>query len=459
MSRRRVTLAGASSLLLAACGEDAPKATPAPTVAAKPTTAPAVAPTAIAAATVAPTANPVAVAKAPATIQYWCNVGVADWQKIETAAIAYGRANPSQKIEATNSTAPEQEYGTKLITAFAGGAAPDVIWTTTRRIIPFQGAGGLTDLTSMFDREKLKRDDYFPQALIEQTVEGKMFGVTQGWGVGVLGINKNVFQQAGVTLKPDFDKTWTHAEFIDMVKRVAKFENDTLVTWGVEYTETWPLWWDFGTDFLDASGKKCIVNQSAGGAQALQFWSDLTHVQRVQPRRTGADRPAGVNLWTAGRQGLLGNAGPFILAQWDTVDFEADIVLRPIGPKPRAHRWYTDCYTIWSGTKVKDASWAFVAYAGTEGTRVVEEAGGRSIPGYKPVAETTFVQAKGAKTKVTRQRWLDAAKEARQQPLVKPWDEMNAVVSKYRNDVIDQNISAKDASAGIEREVNVLLGV
>jgi ABC-type glycerol-3-phosphate transport system substrate-binding protein len=155
----------------------------------------------------------------------------------------------------------------------------------------------------------------------------------------------------------------------------------------------------------------------------------------------------------------LGNAGPFILAQWDTLDFEADIVLRPIGPKPRAHRWYTDCYTIWSGTKVKDASWAFVAYAGTEGTRVVEEAGGRSIPGYKPVAETTFVQAKGAKTKVTRQRWLDAAKEARQQPLVKPWDEMNAVVSKYRNDVIDQNISAKDASAGIEREVNVLLGV
>jgi multiple sugar transport system substrate-binding protein len=222
-----------SAAILAACGEEAPKPAPAPTSAAKPTTAPVAAPTAVAAATVAPTAAPAAAAKAPATIQYWCNVGVADWQKIETAAIAYGKANPSQKIEATNSTAPEQEYGTKLITAFAGGAAPDVIWTTTRRIIPFQGAGGLTDLTSMFDRDKLKRDEYFPQALIEQTVEGKMFGVTQGSGVGVLGINKNVFQQAGVTLKPDFDKTWTHAEFIDMVKRVAKFENDTLVTCGL----------------------------------------------------------------------------------------------------------------------------------------------------------------------------------------------------------------------------------
>lgn len=460
MSRRRLVSAGASVLVLAACGEEAPKSASAPTrapAAPEPTKAPA--PTAASAATVAPTVAPNASTKAPATISYWCNVGISDWQKIETAAIAYGKANPSHKIEATNSTAPEQEYGTKLITAFAGGAAPDVIWTTTRRIIPFQGAGGLSDLTMMFERDKLKKDDFFPQALIEQTVDGKMYGVTQGWGVGLLGINKNLFQQVGVTLKPDFDKTWTHAEFIDMVKRVAKYENDALATWGVEYSETWPLWWDFGAEFLDPSGKKCVVNQTAGGAQALQFWADLTHVQRVQPRRTGPDRPDGVNMWTTGRQGLLGNAGPFILAQWDTLDFQADIVLRPIGPKPRAHRWYTDCYTIWSGSKVKDASWSFVAYAGTEGTRVVEESGGRSVPGFKPVAETTFVQAKGAKTNVTRQRWLDAAKESRQQPLVKPWDEMNAVVSKYRNDLIDQKTSPKDAAAAIEREVNVLLGV
>ena len=66
---------------------------------------------------------------------------------------------------------------------------------------------------------------------------------------------------------------------------------------------------------------------------------------------------------------------------------------------------------------MKGAAWSFVAYAATEVTRVVEEAGGRPIPRFKPVAATTLVRVKGA-TNVTRLRWLDAANAARQHPLV-----------------------------------------
>jgi hypothetical protein len=146
---------------------------------------------------------------------------------------------------------------------------------------------------------------------------------------------------------------------------------------------------------------------------------------------------------------------PFVLAQWGTLDFNADIVLRPKGPSPRFHRWYTDAYAMWTASKVKDAAWEFMAYAGTDGQKDVENAGGRSIPGYKPVAETVFVQRKTLN--INKQRWLDAAKEAKQQPLVKQWDEMNAVVSKYRNDLLDQKIAAREAAQGIEREVNTLL--
>jgi multiple sugar transport system substrate-binding protein len=383
-------------------------------------------------------------------------VGQSDWEKIQAAATVYGQKNPQHKLEATNDPGAEADYGAKLITAFAGGAAPDVIWTTTRRVIPFQAAGGLVDLTPLYARAKLKTDQYYPHAIEEQSVAGKLYGISQGWGVGVLGINKTLFENAGVVLKPDFDKTWTHQDLLDVLKKVAKQDaQGSLATWGVDYSETWPLWWDFGTDFLDAARQQCIINQTAAGAQALQFWSDLTHTYRVQPRRAGGDRPEGVNMWNAGRQGLLGNAGPFVLAQWGPLDFQADIVLRPIGPKPRYHRWYTDCYAMWAGSKVKDAAWELMAYAGTDGQKDVEEAGGRSIPGYRPVAETVFLQRKTLD--VTKQRWLDAAKEAKQQPLVKPWDEMNTIVGKYRNDLLDQSISPKDAAAGIEREVDALL--
>ncbi len=397
-------------------------------------------------------------AKAPATIVYWCNVGQADWDKVQAAATEYQKRVPGHKIEASNDAGSEADYGAKLITAFAGGAAPDVIWTTTRRIIPFQSAGGLTDLTPLYSRSKIRTDQYYPLAIEEQSVNGKLYGINQGWGVGVLGINRTLFEKAGVALKPDFDKTWTHGEFLDMLKRVAKLDpQGNLETWGVDYSETWPLWWDFGTDFLDKEKKRCIINQTPAGSQALQFWHDLTHVHRVQPRRTGGDRPGGVNMFNTGRQALSGNAGPFVLAQWSALDFPADIVLRPIGPKPRFHRWYTDAYTMWSASKVKDAAWEFMAFAGTEGMKAVEDAGGRSIPGYRPVAETVFLQRKTLN--INKQRWLDAGSEAKQQPLVKPWDEMNAIVSKHRNDLLDQTISPRDAAGNIEREVNALLAL
>ena len=406
-------------------------------------------------------AAPSAASKQAATIVYWCNVGQADWEKIEAASKEYAKKNPLHKMESSNfdtAGTPEADYGAKMITAFAGGAAPDVIWTTTRRMKPFALAGGLQELDALYGRSKIKTDQYYPQSIAEQTVNGKLYGITQGWGVGLMGINRTLFEKAGITLKPDFDKTWTHAEFIDMTRKVAKLDSQgNLETWGAEWSETWPAWWDFGVDFLDKEGKKVAINTTAGGAQALQFWHDLTHVQRVQPKRTGGDRPSGINMWNVGRQGLLGNAGPFILAQWGTLDFKdkADIVFRPKGPSPRYHRWYTDAYALWVGSKVKDAAWEFMAYAGTDGQKDVEAAGGRSVPGYKPVAEGDFLKTKA--WGINKQRWIEASKEAKQQPLVKQWDEMNAVVSKYRNDLLDQKIGAREAAQGIEREVNALL--
>ncbi|MDQ3700193.1 MAG: extracellular solute-binding protein [Chloroflexota bacterium] len=395
--------------------------------------------------------------RSPATIVYWCNLYQAGWEKVQAAATEYGKRFPNHKIEATNDSGSETDYGAKLITAFAGGSAPDVIWTTTRRIIPFQSAGGLADLTPLYTRSKLKTEQFYPLAIDEQSVGGRLYGVSQGWGAGVLAINRALLDKAGVTLKPDFDKTWTHQDFLDVLKRVAKQESQgNLDTWGVDYTETWPLWWDFGAEFLDKDKRKSVVNQTPGGSQALQFWSDLTHTHRVQPRRSGGDRPQGVDMWRAGRQAVFGNAGPYILAQWENLDFQPELVLRPVGPKPRYHRWYTDCYAMWSGSKVKDATWEFMAFAGTEGATYVERAGGFDIPGYRPVAETVFLQRNVLN--LNKQRWLDAAKEAKQQPLVKPWDEMNAIVSRQRADLLDQKISARDAALNIEREVTALLG-
>ena len=179
-------------------------------------------------------------------------------------------------------------------------------------------------------------------------------------------------------------------------------------------------------------------------------------MQRVQPQRSGADRPQGVNMWNGGRQAVNGNAGPNVLVQWNNFDFGWDVALRPNGPKGRPHRFYSNAYYMWRDSKVKDAAWDYLSWAGTDGMKYTEDAGGYNIPGYRPVADTIWVKKRT--NDVDRQPWLDAAKDGRAQPLVVQWDEMNAIVSKHMADLWDQKVPAKMAVDNIDREVTALLG-
>ncbi len=83
-----------------------------------------------------------------------------------------------------------------------------------------------------------------------------------------------------------------------------------------------------------------------------------------------------------------------------------------------------------------------------------EQAGGYNIPGFKKVADAIWV---GKKTNnINRQRWLDAAKDGKGQPLVVKWDEQNAIISKHRADLLDQKINAKVAVESIDKELTAL---
>ncbi len=409
-------------------------------------------------------APPVAGGKTPATIVFWDRDSEENYQKIRAPMIEYRKLNPHITIADENSNLSDSEFNTKLRAALAGGSAPDAWWSATRLLRPLQAIGGVADLTAYYAKAKLAADRFYGNSIEEITVDGKIFGVPQGWGIGLLGLNRQLFQRAGVELKPDFDKTWTQAQFVDLLKRVARSdEGGNHGTWGVDWgadlTSTMPNLWEFGSDLLDKDKKQAVINSAANGAasvQAFQWWSDLTWVHRVQPRRSGPDRPPGVDMWRTGQQAVNGNAGPNVLIQWDKYDFEWDVVLRPLGPKGRSHRFYSNAYYAWKDSKVKDAAWDYLSWAGTDGMKFTEDAGGYNIPGYKQIADTIWLPKKT--NNVNRQRWLDAAKDGKAQPLVVKWDEMNAIVSKYRGDLLEQKINAKLAVEGIDKDVTALLG-
>jgi multiple sugar transport system substrate-binding protein len=399
--------------------------------------------------------------RAPVSVLFWCRENQEDYEKLQAPMKEWRKRNPHVSIVEDNVEMTDAQFSTKLLAAFASGSPPDAWWNATRWVRPWHAAGGVADLTQYYARAKITADRFYGNSIEELEIDGKIWGVPQGWGIGLLGINKNVFRAAGVELKPDFDKTWTNEQFVDMLKRVARSDDTgNLGTWGIDWgtglTTATPLLWAFGADLLDKDKKKAVINSLPGSVQAFQWWHDLTHVYRVQPRRTGADRPQGVNMWNSGRQALNGNAGPNVLHQWATLDYEWDVVLRPIGPRGRNHRFYSNAYYMAKDGRVKDAAWDYLSFAGTEGMRYTEEAGGYNIPGYRQVADTIWLTKKTA-TPVTRQRWLEAAKDGKAQPLVVKWDDMGSIVSKHMADLWDQKIPAKMAVENIDREVTTLL--
>ena len=348
----------------------------------------------------------------------------------------------------------EPDYYTKLPVAFTGGDAPDVAFTTSRNLMPWQNKGWLADVTTGLSRRKVRIADWFELAAQEWQVGGKQYGATQGWGTGILGINKTLFKNSGVTLRPDFDVTWNHDEFLRLTKQVAKTGPDgNLTTWGIDGWQAWMNYWAFGAEILNKEKTKCLVNTPEGIA-ALQWVHDIAWSHRVAPRPAPLDRPPGGG-WNEGQVGLFQNGGPHVLPAWPRqLQFEFDVVLYPIGPKGRAHRFYSDGYVVWKESKELEGAIDLLAYLAGPGQEVIEKAGGRSIPAYKPVAEGLFLQSKQP---FTRTKWIDALKGAKLQPLVVPFDEMTAIFNTHQNNVIGQKESAKDAAAQIEREVNLLL--
>jgi multiple sugar transport system substrate-binding protein len=401
-----------------------------------------------------------AAAKTPVKFVFWCRETPINYEKLQAPMIEYRKRHPHVTIEEENTPMNDAQFNTKLLAVFASGAAPDAFWNATRWVRPWHGAGGVADLTQYYAKAKLSADKFYGNSIEELTIDAKIYGVPQGWGIGLLGINRTLFKGAGVDLRPDIDKTWTNEQFVDLVKRTAKSDaSGNLGTWGIEWgtglTTAMPLLWAFGADLLDKDKKRAVISSSPASMQALQWWHDLTHVHRVQPRRSGADRPQGVNMWDTGRQAVNGNAGPNVLHQWVDRDFEWDVMFRPVGPRGRNHRFYSNAYYMGKESKVKDAVWDYLSWAGTEGMKYTEDAGGYNIPSYKAVADTIWI---GKKTNnINRQRWLDAAKDGKAQPLVVKWDDMNTIVSKHMNDLWDQQIPAKQAVDNIDREVTTLL--
>src|SRR5580698_3122542 len=178
---------------------------------------------------------------------------------------------------------PNNAYmdGTKLPTAFASGAGPDLFIISPGDFLRYYNGGVLLDLTPFMDEQA--RADFLPSVIANRMVDGKIYGLPYEVEPMAMFYSVDAFAEIGLTEK-DVPKTWD--ELLAIGKKLTNDKRFGVLfetAPGYYQNFTWyPFMWQGGGEFQDSAGKSAF--NSPGVVQALKFWQDAVK-QGVAPRK------------------------------------------------------------------------------------------------------------------------------------------------------------------------------
>jgi len=303
------------------------------------------------------------------------------------------QANPT--IHVVLDRVPFGEYAEKLMTQYAGGSAPDVIFVSSENIADFYPRGMLEPLTSYIKADPtVDLKQLYPVLVNWYTVKGDMVAIPRDIApVCVIYYNKKIFDENKIPYPTD---DWTADDFLAIAQKVTQRDEKGRVTvWG--YADDYPIpeqWmYAFGGRYTDDSHNptKYTLNEP-GFVKGVQFRADLMNKYKVMPSPASQTQQG-----LAGAADLFANGSAAMLLSgiWkvpmfrQSKDLQWDVVQAPHVPGvPRAVVGGSSGYGIISTSKHKDQAWKLVAYlSGPEGQAQMASTG-LVQPALKKVAES-----------------------------------------------------------------------
>jgi multiple sugar transport system substrate-binding protein len=351
-------LSVAMMLVLVSCG-----------TAAQPTTAP-TAPQAQAtqapAATEAPKATEAPAAQ-PVTIRASMWESADALEPYNKAKEAFEKAYPNIKVQLES---VPQDYGTKLLTQFAAGTAPDVFQLGDGDVAKYVSKGVAEDLEPFMAADKIDKSMFFEGVFNVGVVNGKTYLLTKDFSPLVLYYNKDMFKQANVAEPKD---GWTWTDFANTAKKLTVRNGDKVTQWGVQLPDNWGdyLWtrgfsifaYQNGADFLSQDGKTATgyLNSDAM-KEAVQFYVDLVKKDKVAPDMATLKAASNnADLFINGKAAML------ITGRWPIKDYQKNTKLN-FGTAPLPQNKKAANAICWAGFAMyskgqhKDAAWQWLKY-------------------------------------------------------------------------------------------------
>lgn len=385
--------------------------------------------------------------KGKACVRYmaWGNPEQLD---VEREMIAdFNKKNPDVFVKLF--VVPNNAYGQKMVMMLASRTAPDVMRIDMYNFPKLAVRDYFLDLTELAKNDPTyKESDFFPTAIAESKLTGKLQGMNVLGGGHTMYYNKSLFNAAGLEDPYILSQKgeWTYDRFLEAAKKITKFENGRPLRYGY-LVPGWPgpvpYVWGFGGDFLSPDKKKSLID-SPQTIQAYQFLADLIWKHKVSP--TPAQGANGAFTFESGKVGMISEfMGMTPRFRKVIKNFEWDVCPIPTGPVNGNTMVKGNLLVIAKSSKQPEAAWKFVRYMTSESTEMNLYAKiRRAFPSRKSVAYSTeFLKPTEAPFQVGV--FTKSIEKARPLPINDRWGEWVQIL----NSEVDNLIAGRERDAAI----------
>jgi len=310
--------------------------------------------------------KPAAEQKAPAqaagkaaTLQMWFDIPGPQVEHVKKVNEKFSAENPG--IEVRTTVVSIAEMSTKLATAVAGGAPPDLAYLGGPTLVTNLMAAGKVESLTKYQKDIATLDWLDPiKKLLARGDDFYAMPVNSG----VLGLYYNADLYTAAGLAPDKPPT-TWDELIKNAKAIANADQQV---WG-HYIGTKPIawsadqvWiaylWQAGGAWLSPDEKQAAFNSEAG-VEALKFYVDLVHEHKVTPLKA-IDNIVSGNDFETGKIGHM-QLYPIWVLRAEAMSFSVRTAPMP-KHKTSAAPLGMGTIPIFTDSKNKDAAWAYLSW-------------------------------------------------------------------------------------------------
>ncbi|HID86559.1 MAG TPA: extracellular solute-binding protein [Anaerolineae bacterium] len=183
----------------------------------------------------------------PVTIAFWHAYNPVETTTFNEKVIpAFEEKHPNIKVEAQ--AVPYDVFRRKLLTAIAGGTAPDVIRSDIIWVPELAEMGALVALDELMPDFDEYKDKVFPGPLSTNYWKGHYYGLPLDTNTRILMWNKEMYEAAGISEPPK-----TIDEFLEACKKIKALGEDKycFADGGTYGWAVLPWIWSFGGDITD----------------------------------------------------------------------------------------------------------------------------------------------------------------------------------------------------------------